>query len=156
MIICFHNPDEENGYLSNWYLSNFIIDEIKFTSVEQFMMYKKAICFKDFKIAGIILELTDVSKIKELGRRVTSYNDNYWSGIRQIVVYEGLLAKFSQNSVLKEKLKETGNALLAECAIKDKIWGIGLSLKDPNRLDISKWQGQNLLGYTLMMVRDKV
>lgn len=20
-IICFHNPDEENGYLSNWYMS---------------------------------------------------------------------------------------------------------------------------------------
>lgn len=20
-IICFHNPEEENGYLSNWYLS---------------------------------------------------------------------------------------------------------------------------------------
>ena len=22
-IVCFHNPDEENGYLSNWYLSEF-------------------------------------------------------------------------------------------------------------------------------------
>ena len=21
MITCFHNPDEENGYLSNWYIS---------------------------------------------------------------------------------------------------------------------------------------
>ena len=25
---------------------------------------------------------------------------------------------------------------------------------DPDRLEISKWKGQNLLGYTLMMVRD--
>lgn len=22
-IICFHNPDEQNGYLSNWYISDF-------------------------------------------------------------------------------------------------------------------------------------
>ena len=22
-IICFHNPNEENGYLSNWYMSPF-------------------------------------------------------------------------------------------------------------------------------------
>ena len=22
-ILCFHNADEENGYLSNWYLSEF-------------------------------------------------------------------------------------------------------------------------------------
>ena len=30
-IICFHNPNEENGYLSNWYLSDFSVDGIEFT-----------------------------------------------------------------------------------------------------------------------------
>ena len=38
-IVCFHNPDEENGYLSNWYKSDFVAEEIKFSSMEQFMMY---------------------------------------------------------------------------------------------------------------------
>ena len=33
-IICFHNPDEENGYLSNWFHSDFSIDEIEFSSME--------------------------------------------------------------------------------------------------------------------------
>ena len=28
-IICFHNPNEENGYLSNWYLSDFQIENIR-------------------------------------------------------------------------------------------------------------------------------
>lgn len=46
-VICFHNPEEENGYLSNWYLSDFTIDDIRFTSMEQFMMYEKACCFND-------------------------------------------------------------------------------------------------------------
>ena len=32
-IICFHNPNEENGYLSNWYLSDFSVDGIEFTSM---------------------------------------------------------------------------------------------------------------------------
>ena len=50
-IICFHNPDEENGYLSNWFHSDFSIDEIEFSSMEQYMMYKKAVCFSDKKIA---------------------------------------------------------------------------------------------------------
>ena len=27
-IICFHNPDEENGWLSNWYPSMFTVDGI--------------------------------------------------------------------------------------------------------------------------------
>ena len=41
-IICFHNPEEENGYLSNWYPSNFIVDGVHFSSMEQFMMYRKS------------------------------------------------------------------------------------------------------------------
>ena len=82
------------------------------------------------------------------------YEDNYWNGIRQIIVYKGLLAKFFQNEDIKKLLKSTERALLAECAVKDCIWGIGLSIKDPNRFDMNKWKGQNLLGYTLMMVRE--
>ena len=155
-IICFHNPNEENGYLSNWYSSCFSQDDISFSSMEQFMMYQKAVCFNDLKIAAQILETEDVSRIKELGRIVTGYDDNYWGGIRQIVVYKGLLAKFSQNTYLKELLLKTGDAVLAECAVKDRIWGIGLSMRDPDRFDRSKWKGQNLLGYTLMMVRESL
>lgn len=73
-----------------------------------------------------------------------------------IVVFEGLLAKFSQNEDLKKQLKATENCVLAECAVKDKIWGIGLSMKDSNRFEIDKWNGQNLLGYALMMVRERL
>ena len=67
-IKCFHNPDEENRYLSNWYLLEFKVDSIQFLSMEQYMMYKKAIVFNDTKIAKEILGTTDVSKIKALGR----------------------------------------------------------------------------------------
>lgn len=155
-IVCFHNPDEENGYLSNWYWSRFCIDGIEFFSMEQYMMYKKAICFHDDMIAAKILKTNEVAYIKKLGRLVSGYDDNYWSGIRQIVVYEGLIEKFSQNDELKEKLISTDRKILAECAVRDRIWGIGLSMKDPDRLDLKKWKGQNLLGYTLMMIRDKL
>jgi hypothetical protein len=155
-IVCFHNPNEENGYLSNWYLSAFHSMNKEFSSMEQFMMYKKAFYFHDDVIGKQILETQDVSTIKELGRIVSGYDDNYWNGIRQIVVYEGLMAKFSQNDRLKGLLLETGNAILAECAVKDRIWGIGLSMKDADRLDKTKWRGQNLLGYALMMVRERL
>ena len=65
-IICFHNPDEENGFLSNWYLSDFSINGISFTSMEQYMMYQKAVCFQDENIAEQILATKDVAKIKEI------------------------------------------------------------------------------------------
>ena len=155
-VICFHNPDEENGYLSNWYPSPFTLDGIAFSSMEQYMMYRKAVCFGDDKVAAQILVTEDVAEIKTLGRLVSGYDESLWNGVRQIVVYEGLLAKFSQNSELGGQLKKTGNTVLAECAVKDRIWGIGLSMHDSDRLDRAKWQGQNLLGYALMMVREKL
>ena len=130
-VICFHNADEENGYLSNWYPSAFTLKGIDFSSMEQYMMYRKAICFDDDKVAAQILATEDV-------------------------VYEGLLAKFYQNPELKERLKSTGSAVLAECAVNDRIWGIGLSMRDPDRFDRTKWKGHNLLGYALMMVREKL
>lgn len=64
-VICFHNPDEENGYLSNWFRSDFIVNGICYTSMEQFMMHKKAICFSDDIVAAEILKTDDVAKIKD-------------------------------------------------------------------------------------------
>ncbi len=156
MIICFHNPNEKNGYLSNWYKSDFIAEGKTFSSMEQYMMYQKAICFRDTATAEQIMKASNVAEIKRLGRSVVGYDDHIWNGMRQIVVYEGLMAKFSQNGELKQKLLDTKNAILAECAVNDHIWGIGLSIKDPSRDDITKWKGQNLLGYALMMVRGKI
>lgn len=155
-IVCFHNPNEENGYLSNWYPSEFTVNDVDFSSMEQYMMYKKAVCFGDKDMANKILATDDVAEIKAFGRLVANYNESYLNGVRQIVVFEGLTAKFSQNEDLKTKLKATDNSILAECAVKDRIWGIGLSMNDPDRLKIDKWKGQNLLGYALMMVRERL
>ena len=79
-VVCFHNPEEENGFLSNWYVSRFEVDGKMFSSMEQFMMYQKAICFHDEAVAEQILKTDDVARIKELGRMVSGYNENIWNG----------------------------------------------------------------------------
>ena len=76
------------------------------------------------------------------------------------------LAKFRGDFATAERLcrqipagspiKVCASALLAECAVKDRIWGIGLSMHDPARLDPAQWRGQNLLGYALMLTRRKL
>ncbi len=155
-MICFHNPDEENGIFSNWYISDFTAGGFSYTSLEQYMMHRKALRFGDDGIAAQIMSTDDPAQIKALGRKVSGYDNHVWNGVRQIVVYEGLLAKFSQNDDLKQLLLATGDEPMAECAATDRIWGNGMSMSDPERSDRAKWQGQNLMGYTLMQVRERL
>ncbi len=155
-ILCFHRPEEANGYLSNWYLSDFPADGRVFSSMEQYMMYQKTRVFQDGETAAEILAAADAGKIKALGRSVRHYDDTVWNGLRQLIVYDGLLAKFRQNGDLRKRLLETGGAVLAECAVQDRIWGIGLSMKDGRRFSMAEWRGQNLLGFALMRVRERL
>ena len=109
------------------------------------MMYEKARTFGDMEIAVQIMETNQVGKIKSLGRLVKNYHETVWNGVRQIRIYRGLLAKFSQNQELLQKLLDTKDAILAECAVQDGIWGIGQA-----------WKGKNLLGYALMEARNEL
>ena len=45
---------------------------------------------------------------------------------------------------------------MAECSPYDKKWGIGIDIGNPDRLNIAKWKGQNLLGKILMDVREEL
>lgn len=85
-IVCFHNLDVGNGYLSNWYPSRFTVNNVNFSSMEQYMMYKKSVCFGDKDTADKILATDDVAEIKALGRLVANYNESHWNGVRQIIV----------------------------------------------------------------------
>ena len=155
-MICFHNPDEENGYLSNWYLSEFTVDDITFSSMEQYMMYEKAILFHDQETAKKILQKDNVAEIKALGRIVQNFDDTVWGQSREEIVYKGVFEKFRQNPELRKRLERTGEEIIAECAVKDRIWGIGLSMKDEDRFCVERWNGQNLLGKILMDVRKDI
>ena len=154
-VIGFLEPEEENGYLSNWYHCDFFLAGKRFTSSEQYFMYRKALFFNDEGAAARIMATNDCRTIHALGRKVHNYNDRLWNGVRQLVMYEGLLAKFSQNPDLKEKLLATGNVILAETSLNDRIWGIGLRANDTRIYNLSKWNdGRNLTGFTLMKVRE--
>ncbi len=155
-LIGFHEPEKEYGFLSNWYESEFQIDGRTFSSIEQYMMYKKAAVFHDEEHAQEVLNLTDARAIKEVGRKVRNYNDTVWNGIRQIIVYEGLMAKFSQSKELQKQLLDTGDAVLAECNPGDPVWGIAMDRDNPDREYMDRWKGTNYLGFLLMMVRDKL
>ena len=153
-VVFFHLPTEPYGFLSNWYHSSFVLDGVQFTSTEQYIMYQKSIAFGDIVSAKAVLATDDPRTQQDIGRHVKGYTANVWAGMRQLVAVRGLYAKFSQNEELKKKLIDTGDAWLVECAHYDTTWACGIRLNEDERFDTSKWRGQNILGFSLMEVRD--
>jgi len=153
----FFYPSEEVGVsescLSQWHLSNFVIDGQEYTSAEQYMMASKARVFNDNDSLERILSTNDPREIKKIGRKVSGYTEERWGSLKSSIVQIGNLNKFSQNSDLKRYLLSTGEDILVEASPYDKIWGIGLSLNNDLISDPRAWKGQNLLGFALMKVR---
>lgn len=141
---------------SNWYPSVFIWNGIRFTSSEQYMMFRKALLFGELDIADQILATDNPAKQKDLGRKVKNYDDDKWAAVRFDIMVEGLYEKFNQNPQLKKALLDTEGTELVEASPNDRIWGIGLTENDPRALLEETWLGQNLLGKVLDEVRDRL
>ena len=152
--VFFHRPEEPHGYLSNWYPSPFDLDGMHFSSVEQYIMYRKCMAFGDETSAKAVLATDDTATQQGIGQNASGYIESVWAGMRQMVGFRGLKAKFSQNEDLKQKLIDTGNAYLVECAGSDRNWACGIRLNDDKRFDAANWKGDNILGFALMEVRD--
>jgi len=147
-----HNKGD-HACFSQFYPSEFEDENgEQYTCAEQFMMASKARCMGDTATLKAIMESGyDPATIKALGRRVTPWDEERWTTVRESVVARGSFLKFSQSKRLRKTLLSTGDLTLVEAAPSDRIWGIGRSVKDAAQG--AKWQGLNLLGYALMKAR---
>jgi ribA/ribD-fused uncharacterized protein len=134
---------------SHWYKSEFSIDKKKFSCVEQYIMYKKAMLFDDDETANKILRSTNPARHRYLGRRVKGFDKPTWQCCRLRLAIKANLAKFEQDNNLKKILLETGTWHFAEASPYDRNWGIGLSLSNQKIHDQRNWRGKNLCGIAL-------
>ena len=141
------------GCLSQWYMSNFTIDNITYCCAEQWMMAEKARLFNDSESLDEILSEDRPGVIQAFGRSVKDFDRKTWDEKSYDIVLKGNMEKFKQNQELLTILKSTNDSIIAEASPYDKIWGIGLSSNNPDVYTMSKWTGKNLLGQILMDVR---
>jgi len=139
---------------SNWYMCPFVHNGKQFNCSEQYMMYKKAMLFKDYEVAEMIMEQGHPYKQKFLGRQVRGFDANEWNAKCKDIMVEGLVSKFIQDTYCLNTLLNSGDTIIVEASPTDKIWGIGLSEDDPRATDPSQWRGTNWLGEVLMRTRD--
>lgn len=144
------------GEFSQWYKSPIQIDGHEYNCCEQYMMYSKAVIFKDYEAAVNILKTNSPSKQKSIGRAVKHFDLIEWGAVARLIVYRANLAKFTQNIKLQRILLETGNKHIVEASPDDIIWGVGLLESDPDIVFPEKWKGTNWLGEALMQVRSDI
>lgn len=155
-----HQPSKDGSVtkscFSQWWLSDFKVDEITYKSAEHYMMAEKARLFNQEEMRIKIINSNSPAAAKKLGRQVENFDFNVWESNRFEIVKKANYYKFSQNKDLKEFLMQTKKRILVEASPVDAIWGIGLAADNNNASNPKKWRGLNLLGFALMEVRDEL
>lgn len=143
-----------SGPFSNWYPSQFVLNDVTFNCEEQHMMYAKAMLFGDVDTAADILLMDSPKDMQDAGRTVKNFDRAIWDAKCEEIVYEGLKQKFLQNQELFLQLCEKKGTKFVEASPKDRIWGIGFDEK--NALEnITSW-GTNLLGNLLTKLSEEI
>jgi predicted NAD-dependent protein-ADP-ribosyltransferase YbiA (DUF1768 family) len=173
MNIYFYKPQDQFYEFSNFAKCNFTIDNVTYFCIESYYQSQKFTHEPEYM--KIVKNADSPMKAKLLGRQSKNYrfankwvldkvNNNElifdiidqsiknnirvrpdWGFVKDEIMFNGLLAKFSQNIQLKNLLLSTKNATIIENSPKDYYWGIG-----------KKGTGKNMLGKLLMKVRSEL
>jgi len=143
--IKFYSTEETYGFLSNFSSNSVLVNGITWPTVEHWYQAQKFIGKEGFEA---VLRADTPARAKKIG---SNKNSPYgplrkdWEEIKEDVMFAGLVAKFTQNRKLSERLLATGNVHLVEHAKKDSYWGDG-----------GNGNGRNRLGALLERVRDEL
>lgn len=120
---------------------------------EKAIMATKAAMMGDLKSFKCILAEAEPLQCKYLGRYVTPFDLDHWNKYLDETATAVCVARFSHSKALWDILNSTGEALLAEASASDTVWGIGLSIHDPDAMNPARWRGANVLGRALVAAR---
>lgn len=139
-MIKFYKLKDPHGYMGNFWKARFFVYGRWWNNVEAAFQAQKT------PIEEEVIAIQNASKPMEarnLGQKCTLREN--WEQIKDIVMYDCVLAKFLQHKDLRDQLVATGDEELIEWSMIDWYWGCG---KDET--------GRNELGKILMRVRQEL
>ena len=142
MTVIFYGPNEEYGFLSNFYLAPVEIDGCIWPTAEHYYQAQK---FPEPNRQAAVREAATPGAAKKLGRAGSADLRSDWDTARDGVMLVVLRAKFTQHRDLRALLLATGDALLVEHTHRDHYGADG-----------GDGSGQNRLGMLLMQVREEL
>ena len=141
---------------SQWYESPFEDNSVLYPTAEHYMMARKALLFNDEEAHQRILHATDPKTAKKIGREIRSFDPSTWDEHKIDIVVTGNTLKFQQHEELQRFLLSTGQQIIVEASPFDQIWGVGLREQEADVWNPTRWNGENLLGFALMTVRERL
>lgn len=138
--------DGKYAFLSNFFYSPFVFDDIIYPTNEHFFQAMKTL---DQEERRKIAEAKTPGAAKRMGRKVQLRED--WEEIKENMMRLGVTLKFQAHPHLAQKLVETNDAYLIEGnSWHDNIWGSCFCDK------CATISGKNLLGQILMDERKRL
>lgn len=138
--------DGKHAFLSNFFQSPFVFDDIIYPTNEHFFQAMKTLSQEERRK---IAEAKTPGVAKRMGRQVQLRED--WEEVKEDMMRLGVTLKFQAHPDLAKKLVETGDAYLIEGnSWHDNTWGSCFCPK------CAATSGRNLLGQILMEERERL
>lgn len=149
-----HTVFTPGDHLSSRVLSPFYFNGVLYANLQHYFLHAKALLFKDYHHAALILAALDMGEREVLGSDIRNFDETLWLSRREAIMLDGCREKFIQNRPHREVLFKTGDTVLVYATEYDPVWGAGIGSEDDRVCEPAQWMGKNLLGYILMQVRN--
>ncbi len=141
-VILFYGTRDEHGFLSNFAAYPIRLKGRVWPTSEHFFQAQK---FVGTEHEEEVRRARSPAVAAAIGRDRKRPLRPDWEKVKESVVRDAVLAKFTQHEGLRARLLATGNARLVEHTERDSYWGDG-----------GDGSGRNALGRILMSVRKEL
>jgi ribA/ribD-fused uncharacterized protein len=142
MTIYFYNTREQYGCFSNFSLHGFELDNLYWYTSEHYFQAQKFVGTVHLEQIRLVKKPKDAAR---MGRERTRPLRQDWEQVKDDIMRQAVLQKFTTHAEIREILLSTGNEEIVENAPGDFYWGCG-----------SDGSGKNMLGIILMEVREQL
>jgi len=140
--ILFYRPRDSYGEFSNFAQYAIELDGLTWPTTEHYFQAQK---FAGTEREEATRQAATPGEAARMGRDRGTVLRADWEDVKDEIMYQAVLAKFTQWPKLRRLLLKTGNAVLIEHTRRDAYWGDG-----------GDGTGRNQLGKTLMRVREEL
>jgi hypothetical protein len=140
MTIYFYSTREQYGCFSNFSPHGFELDKLYWHTSEHYFQAQKFVGTTHLEQIRLVKTPKEAAK---MGRERTRPLRQDWEQVKDDIMRQAVLCKFTTHADIREILLDTGNQELIENSPIDWYWGCG-----------SDGTGKNMLGIILMEVRE--